>query len=179
MKKLILVMLALIYCVLGMAALVKAQGIELGVGVGVPISSRDITTEAVVDSFGIVRTARVLDSGPQILVEFHKTFKAGQMGIGPMIGFVPKIDFGTVTNAETEQPVGAGVGLLVKIPSKSKQHFNVGVLWVITAPVSKVDAAWQNGFQAPRGVSGIPLPPQFTRSSVNRLMLVTTISGLF
>ena len=179
MKKMILVVLVLIFCFLGMASLVCAQGIELGVGVGVPVSSRNIVTEAMIDSFGVVRTARTLDAGPQILVEFHKTFKASQLGIGPMIGFLPKVDFGTVTNAETEQPVGAGLGVLVKIPSKTKQHFNIGVLWVVTSPVQQIGPEWREGFQAPRGASGLPLPPQFTRQSVNRLMIVTTISGLF
>jgi hypothetical protein len=157
-----------------------AQGIEMGFGIGVPLTSRNITTDALVDSLGVVRATRTLDAGPQILLEFHKAFKVKELGIGPMIGFLPKIDFGTVTNAESEQPIGAGIGILVKVPSKTKQHFNIGVLWVVTAPVQKVDSQWVDGFQAPRAsVSGLPLEVQFSRGSTNRLMIVATVSGLF
>lgn len=176
MKKVLLAFLAAIT----IAAPTYAQGIELGIGITAPLTGRSIVTTASIDDLGIVHATRTLDTAPQIVIEFHKTFKAGKLGIGPMIGFAPKIDFGTVSNLETEQPLGAGFGIAVQIPSPRKQKFNVGLLWLITSPVTQLSPDFVDGFQAPRtSISGPPLPLSFERHSVNRICLTLTVSGLF
>lgn len=157
----------------------RAGGIEFGIGVGVAIAGRDIATSAAVDSFGVTHVQQTLDEGPQLFLDIHYDFPVGKMGVGPVIGVFPKIDFGTVTNAETEQPVAGGLGINLRLPTKTKQHFNVAFLWAITAPVTTLDPAWADGFQAPRGINGLPLPPSYTRKSINRFMVVATISNIF
>jgi hypothetical protein len=157
----------------------EKSGIEFGVGITAPLTQRNIITEAHNDTLGVTRVDRALDGSPQILVELHKTYKVNKsLAVGPMIAFTPKIDMGLTSNTATEQPLGAGFGFIVQIPSKLKQHINVGAMWLITAPVDQLAPGWQDGFQAPRnGQFGLPMNPEFTRASVHRICLVMTVSG--
>ncbi len=156
-----------------------AQGLEFGAGFGVAMMGRNIPTFATVDSLGVTHITTTLDEGPQLFLELHYDIPVGSMGIGPVIGVFPKIDLGSVTNLETEQPVSGGVGLMVRLPFNSKQHFNLNFIWAISAPVSQVDGRWLNGYQAPRDSSGLPIQPQFIRQSNNRLMFAFSVSNIF
>jgi len=157
----------------------ETGGIEFGIGIGVALSGRNIATFAENDTFGITHVTKTLDEGPQLFLELHYDFPVGKLGVGPVIGVFPKIDVGTVTNSETEQPVAGGLGMMLRFPTGTRQHFNVNFLWAITAPVFVMHEQWRDGFQAPRGVNGLPLQPEFTQQSVNRFMIAVSISNIF
>lgn len=157
-----------------------AQGIEVGVGVAMPVTNTDLATGAQVDSFGVVRVNSRLDSSPQLFVEMHKPFKLGpKFAVGPMLGFTPKLDLGMASNNESVQPVAAGIGIILQIPSKLKQHINVGVVFMRTAPIVQLADGYADGFQAPRGANGAPLGIQFQEKSLSRVMLTMSVSGWF
>lgn len=160
---------------------VQAQGIEFGLGLGAPIGSKSVVMEAKVDGSGIVRATRTMDSSPSLVVELHKPFKVGpKFAIGPMIAFTPSFNLGVSSNETSEQPVRAGFGVAIQIPSRLKQHINVGVLYAITPPISQLAPGWADGYQAPRSrLSDQPLPPEFIRGSVGQVMFVMTVSGFF
>lgn len=181
MRKLIVVrVFAAALLALALPALAAAQGIEVGVGLASPITGRQIVTGAQVDSFGVLRANAKLDSSPQLFVELHKPFKLGEkFAIGPMVGFAPRVDFGMVGNTEAVQPVAVGFGVAVQIPSKLKQHINVGLAYVATGPVTQLADGYADGFQVPRGANGTPLGVQFQSKSLSRLMLTFTVSGWF
>lgn len=165
--------------VLLLASPVSAQ-IQLGVGMGAPIVGNYIPTTGHVDSAGVVTIDSTLDSSPQIVVEVHKTFKVHEkLGIGPYLGFAPKVDFGTASNSQSESPIGAGMGFLVSTSAGGKHRLNIGLMWLITGPVVRVNPAWRDGYQAPRSLQGIPLDIRTERSSANRVMLTFTMSGMF
>jgi hypothetical protein len=160
-------------------ATARAQGVEFGVGIAAPVTNRDVVMAAKLDGLGVVRATRSLDASPQLFGELHKVFKVGpKLAMGPMIGFTPAVNLGITSNDQAEQPVGAGFGLLLQVPSKLKQHINVGVLWLITAPMPQMATGWLDGYQAPRtGQFGTPIEPEFKRASLNRVMLTMTVSG--
>ena len=153
--------------------------IKLGLGLAVPLSARNIVVTAHVDNAGVVHVDKTLDASPQILVELHRTFKVNKdYEIGPVVGFCPKIDFGSASNSNTEHLVGAGFGLVITKPVSDKKYINIGVMWIVSSPVSQVNPEWREGFQAPR-TNNIPLDVRTRINSVNRIMFTMTISGLF
>lgn len=154
-------------------------GIEFDIGIGVALTGNSLATFASNDTFGVTRVTQTLDEGPQLFLGIHYDYPVGKMGFGPIIGVFPKIDLGTVSNAESEQPVAGGLGVLMRMPTNFKQHFNLAFMWAITSPVPVMNDQWRDGFQAPRGINGLPLQPEFTQKSVNRFMLVITVSNLF
>lgn len=157
-----------------------AQGLEVGIGVALPTTGRTIVTGAQVDSFGILRANSTLDSGPQLFVEIHKPFKVGEkFAVGPMIAFTPKIDLGTASNTQTTQPIAGGVGIAFQVPSKLKQHINIGVAYMVTQPIVQLADGYADGFQVPRGSNGQPLGVQFKTASLSRIMLTMSVSGWF
>lgn len=170
---------AIIAIVLMLASPVYAQ-IQIGVGLGAPIVGNYIPTTGHVDSAGVVTIDSTLDSSPQIVVEVHKTFQVHEkLGIGPFLGFAPKIDFGTASNSQSESPIGAGMGFLVSTSAGGKHRLNIGLMWLITGPITQVNPAWRDGYQAPRSLQGVPLDLRTERGSVNRVMLTFTVSGMF
>lgn len=157
----------------------KAE-IEFGIGMGVALTNSATAVEAVVDSFGVTHVTKTLDEGPQLFLDVHYDIPIGnKMGFGPVLGVFPKVDFGSVSNTETEQPVAGGLGMMLRMPTNTKQHFNLVFLWAISTPSNVLNEQWKDGFQAPRGINGQPLPPEYNHSSVHRFMLVGTISNLF
>lgn len=164
---------------LALPSIAHAQ-IQLGLGLGAAVVGRTIPTSGHVDSAGVVTIDSTLDSSPQIVVEVHRTFKvASKLGIGPFLGFAPKVDFGTTSNAGSETPLGAGFGFLVSTNAGAKHRINIGAMWLVTAPVTQVNPDWRDGFQAPRTSQGIPQDIRSFKGSVNRLMLTLTVSGIF
>lgn len=158
----------------------SAQGIEVGIGLAMPVTGTEVVTGAQVDSFGIVRANSTLDSSPQLFLELHKPFKLGpKFAVGPMLAFAPKVDLGLTSNDQTLQPVAVGVGVAFQIPSKMKQHINIGVAYMKTSPISQLADGYADGFQAPRGANGQPLGIQFKQASLGRLMLSVSVSGWF
>lgn len=175
MRKCILVIAAIIFA----ASTAYAQ-VEVGLGLGAPLTAANIPTEAHLDGSGIVHVDKTLDASPQIMVEVHRVFKMNEKyGVGPFIGFAPKIDFGLATNNQTEQPIGAGFGMLTSIHAGQKYRLNVGLMWLITGAVKQVDPAWQDGFQAPRNRQDLPMDVGHVTKSTNRILLTMTVSGLF
>lgn len=177
MKKLVaVIVLALVIVASGSAF---AQGIELGVGLGAPIGGNNVVMDAQIDGSGVVRATRTMDSSPSLVVELHKPFKLGpKFAIGPMIAFTPSFNLGVSSNETSEQPVRAGFGIAIQIPSRLKQHINVGVLYAITPPITQLAPGWADGYQAPRsGINGFPLPPEFIKGSVSQVMFTMTVSG--
>lgn len=160
------------------ATTVSAQ-VKMGVGIALPTFARNIPIEAHLAD-GVVKVDRTLDASPQILIEVHRSFKMGtKFGLAPMLGFCPKVDFGLSQNTSGEQPLGAGLGMLVATQAGQKHYVNLGLMWLVTAPVTQLDPMWADGFQAPRSRFDLPLDPQYRRGSVSRVMVVMTISGLF
>lgn len=163
-----------------LAAVPASAQIQMGFGLGAAVMNRSVSTEAHIETGGVVRVDRLLDASPQLIIEFHRSFKVSQNhGVGPMIGIAPHINFGSATNAETEQPVGAGFGGVLSTAAGGKHRINIGLMWMITAPLYRVDDAWKDGYQAPRGAGDVPLQPRVERRSVNRLMLTMSVSGIF
>jgi len=173
------VFLVAILAVCSLPTRASAQ-VQVGLGLGAPVVGRVIPTSGHIDNAGVVTIDSTLDSSPQIVVEVHRTFKMAQkVGIGPYLGFAPKVDFGTSSNSGSETPLGAGFGFLVSTDAGAKHRINIGAMWLITAPVTQINPAWRDGYQAPRSNQGIPQEIRTEKGSVNRLMLTLTFSGLF
>lgn len=154
--------------------------VQVGLGLGAPITNRSLVTAAHIDNAGIVRADETLDASPQIVIEIHRTFKLKEkLGFGPYIGFAPKIDFGTSSNVGSATPLGAGFGLLLSTNAGAKHRLNFGAMWLITTPLTQVNPAWRDGFQAPRSNQDVPQEIRVEKGSVNRLMLTMTVSGIF
>lgn len=154
--------------------------VQVGIGLGAPVSGRYIPLDGHIDSTGEVTIDRTLDSSPQLVVQVLRTFKLKEkLGVGPFLGFCPKVDFGTSSNTSAETPLGAGFGFLISTNAGAKQRINFGLMWLITPPMSQVNPAWRDGFQAPRTSQGIPQDIRLEKSSVSRIMLTMTVSGIF
>lgn len=154
--------------------------VEVGLGLGAPITARSIPTSAHIDNAGTVRVDETLDASPQIVIEVHRTFKLREkLAFGPYLAFAPKIDFGTSSNIGSQTPLGAGFGLLLSTNAGAKHRINFGGMWLITTPLTQVNPAWRDGFQAPRSSQDLPQEIRFEKGSVSRLMLTMTVSGIF
>ena len=161
----------------------KQAEAQLGFGIGLaaPLSGRNIATDAELFGGGIVHVTQRLDASPQLLGEFHYAFKINdKVGVGPAMGFMPRVDFGSASSLEKESPVSAGFGMVVQCGMGSrKQKLNFGIMWAISVPIDQVGDLWQDGFQAPRTLQDIPIVPQIEHKSVSRVMFTMSVSGIF